>query len=208
MPMMEPSRTLTEELRQWATHTTGSLAVLAEGGDVSIGGIISGLRLIKTRKGNRMASFVLEDLEGSVEALVFPKTYQELAGRLVEEQVVLVKGRAERLDDGRSRLLISEVLPLDEAKRVEARHATIRVPIPKWSTGKGLRLAAICRGHSGDCSLTVELVQPGTYRARIASRYRVHPGERFAAEVEELLGPDALVLSRRATAASPGRADG
>ena len=197
-----------EELRQWATHTTASLADLAEGGDVSIGGIIGGMRLIKTRKGDRMASFVLEDTEGSVEALVFPKTYRELAGRLVEDQVVLVKGRAERLDDGRSRLLIAEVLPLDEAKRAEARHVTIRVPIPKWSTGKGSRLAEICQGHSGNCSLTVELVQPGTYRARIASRYRVQPEEGFAAEIEALLGPDALVLSRRAAAASSGRADG
>ena len=45
-----------------------------EGGDVSIGGIIGGMRLIKTRKGDRMASFVLEDTEGSVEALVFPSS--------------------------------------------------------------------------------------------------------------------------------------
>ena len=171
-----------EELRQWATHTTASLADLAEGGDVSIGGIIGGMRLIKTRKGDRMASFVLEDTEGSVEALVFPKTYRELAGRLVEDQVVLVKGRAERLDDGRSRLLIAEVLPLDEAKRAEARHVTIRVPIPKWSTEQGLAprrdlsgaqrelLADRRAGPAGHVSSTHRVAVPGTTGGGLSPR--------------------------------------
>ena len=55
-------------------------------------GSSTALRLIKTKKGDRMASFVLEDLEGSVETLVFPETYKKTAGRLADDQVVLVKG--------------------------------------------------------------------------------------------------------------------
>ena len=75
-----------------------------------------------------MASFVLEDLEGSVEALVFPETYKKAAGRLADDQVVLVKGKAEVQDEGKARILASEVLPLEQAKMAEARFVTIRVP--------------------------------------------------------------------------------
>ena len=53
-----------------------------------------------------MATFVLEDLEGGVEALVFPETYKKVAGRLADDQVVLVKGKAEALDEGKARLLV------------------------------------------------------------------------------------------------------
>src|SRR5258708_4052092 len=49
------------ELAQWATATTGTLAERADAPEVTLGGIITGLRLIKTRKGDRMASFLLEE---------------------------------------------------------------------------------------------------------------------------------------------------
>jgi DNA polymerase-3 subunit alpha len=59
------------EMEKWATATTGKLMEMADR-EVSLGGIITALRPIKTRKGDRMATFILEDLEGGVEALVFP----------------------------------------------------------------------------------------------------------------------------------------
>ena len=96
------------------------------------GGIITALRLLKTKKGDRMATFVLEDLEGSAEVLVFPETYKKAAGRLADDVVVVVKGKAEIQDDGQARLLAADVLPLEQAKLAEARFVTIRVPVAAW----------------------------------------------------------------------------
>ena len=115
-----PLERFRSELAQWATATTGRLMELADGREVSVGGIVTGLRPIKTRKGERMASFVLEDLEGGVEALVFPETYKKVGERLADDEVVLVKGKAEVLDEGKARLLVSDVLPLDQARLAEA----------------------------------------------------------------------------------------
>ena len=78
------------EIAQWASATTGTLARTPAGGEATVGGIVTALRLIKTKKGDRMASFLLEDLEGSVETLVFPEAYKKAAGRLADDQVVLV----------------------------------------------------------------------------------------------------------------------
>ena len=50
-----------------------------------MGGLVTALRLIKTKKGDRMASFVLEDLEGSVEVLVFPEAYKKAGARLADD---------------------------------------------------------------------------------------------------------------------------
>jgi DNA polymerase-3 subunit alpha len=186
------------ELEQWATATTASLTQRAEPGEVTVGGIVTALRLIKTKKGDRMASFVLEDLEGGVEALVFPETYKKVAGRLSDDQVVLVKARAEVLDEGKARLLVSELLPLEQAKLAEARYVTIRVPIAEWDRGKGERLRDILGAHRGDCPVTLELFRPDTSSVAVApnSYFRVRPDALLKQELETLLGAGALVLAR------------
>jgi DNA polymerase III subunit alpha len=190
------------ELAQWASASTSRLIELGDR-EVSIGGIITALRLIKTKKGDRMASFTLEDLDGGVEALVFPETYKKVAGRLAEDQVVLVKGKAELLDEGKARLLVSEVLPLDQAKMVEARFVTIRLPMAAWDRTKGEKLRDILGSHRGECPVTLELTRPGAYDVAIApsTYFRVRPGPVLRDEVEALLGPGSLVLARTSTAA-------
>jgi DNA polymerase-3 subunit alpha len=194
------------ELQQWTSATTGTLAQQAANGEVTIGGIVTALRLIKTKKGDRMASFVLEDLEGSVETLVFPEAYKKAGPRLADDSVVLVKARAEIQDDGKARLLASDVLPLEQAKLAEARHVTIRVPLGTWDRGKGERLRDILGSHKGDCPVTLELVRAGSWSAALApsAYYRVRPDAVLRDEVEALLGPGALVLARSGAPRSQG----
>jgi len=186
------------ELAQWASATTATLAQQAAAGELSVGGLVTALRLIKTKKGDRMASFVLEDLEGSVEALVFPEAYKKAGSRLADDQVVIVKARVEVQDDGRVRLLASDVMALEHAKLAEARHVTIRVPLGAWDRGKGERLRDILGSHRGDCPVTLEIVRPGSWSAALAASayYRVRPDAVLRSEVEALLGPGALVLAR------------
>jgi DNA polymerase-3 subunit alpha len=193
-----PLERFQDELAQWATATTGRLTTMTEAAEVTVGGIITALRLIKTKKGDRMASFILEDLEGGVESLVFPETYKKVAGRLADDQVVLVKGRGEALDDGKARLLVSEVLPLEQAKLAEARFVTIRVPIASWDRSKGERLRDILGSHRGDCPVTLELVRPGAYAVAVAPNtfFKVRPDSVLKQEVEALLGPGAMLLAK------------
>lgn len=193
------------ELSQWATATTGQLPELGAAREASVGGIVAALRLIKTRKGERMASFLLEDLEGGVEVLVFPETYKKVAARLADDQVVLVKGKPEVQDDGSARLLASDVLPLEQAKLSEARYVTIRVPIAGWDRAMGERLRDIIGLHRGECPVTLELVRPGAFAVAVAPNvhYRVRPDPMLKEELERLLGPGALLLSRTNGRAAP-----
>ena len=78
-----PLERFTEELKtfgaQRVAELTGSLA------DVWVGGIVSGLRPLKTKKGDRMAVFMLDDIAGGIEVVVFPETFGKcghlIAGR-------------------------------------------------------------------------------------------------------------------------------
>jgi DNA polymerase-3 subunit alpha len=138
-----------------------------------------------------------------VEALVFPETYRKTAARLADDQLVLVKAKAEPVDDGKTRLLVSEVMPLEQAKLQEARYVTIRLPMEAWDRRKGERLRDILDGHRGDCPVTLELDRAGSFAVAVAPApsYRVRPDSRFQQEIEALLGPASLVLSRTHTGA-------
>ncbi|MBS1839161.1 MAG: DNA polymerase III subunit alpha, partial [Actinobacteria bacterium] len=83
-------------LKRKADCTIPDLAELDDGVQRTIGGVITGLQRKWTRKGDLMAVFVLEDLQGSVEAMVFPKTMAQIGHLLVEDAVVLTTGRIDK----------------------------------------------------------------------------------------------------------------
>jgi DNA polymerase-3 subunit alpha len=184
------------DIEQWATTTTAGLADLTETKEVVMVGLITGLRLLKTKKGDRMASFSLEDMDGSIETLVFPKTYADVAAKLADDVVVLVKGRAEAQEDAKAKLLVSELRTLDEARSVMARDVTVLIPVAWWDRSKAERLREILDAHPGDCAVTLELARPGFTVTLAAGAYRVKPDAGLRKDVEALVGPDALRLGR------------
>src|SRR5206468_6604978 len=83
--------------------------------DTSVGGIVAACRQLKTRKGDRMAVFTLEDAQGSVEIVTFPDAYQRAAGLIETGTLVLVRGKLER-DEETTRILAAEIAPLDSVR--------------------------------------------------------------------------------------------
>ena len=97
------------DLREFGARSTGELADLqpapprddswGPGGrkpiepDTSIGGIVAACRQLKTRKGDRMAVFTLEDAQGGVEVIVFPEAYQRAASLIETGTMILVRGK-------------------------------------------------------------------------------------------------------------------
>jgi DNA polymerase-3 subunit alpha len=195
-----PLERFREELGQWANVTIGQLKTLAEEREVCVGGLITGLRLLKTKKGDRMAAFQLEDQEGQAEIVVFPETYKRVAARLLDDAVVLVKGKAEAAqEEGKAKVLANEVLPLDDARLADARFVTIRVDLPRWDRAKGEQLRDILGQHRGECPVTLEFVRPGAFRAAVAPNlyYKVRPDAGLKSAVEGLFGPGCLRLQRQ-----------
>lgn len=68
----------------------------------TVGGIILESRVINTKNGSKMAFVKMEDKTGEMEIIVFPKTYEEIGERLVQDEVVKVKGKINAKDrDGK-----------------------------------------------------------------------------------------------------------
>jgi DNA polymerase-3 subunit alpha len=201
------------ELKEFGARSTGELAQMPASGsrgdawgpggpkpiepDTSIGGVVGACRQLKTRKGDKMAVFTLEDSEGGVEVIAFPEAYQR-AGSLIEPgTMVLVRGKLER-DDESVRVLASEISSIESVRERLTREVAIRLTVP---AGRGLfeALGEIFSRHRGDRRVSFEIELPGDskrlrVKADVSSQIRVRPSSRLIAEVEQVVGRGAVSL--------------
>src|SRR5687768_3387262 len=163
--------------------------------EVSIGGIVSGLRPLKTRKGDRMCVVMLEDAEGSIEVVVFPDTFKQ-HGHLAENgQMVLVKGKFER-DDDSARVLASEIAPIDIVRERLTKSVAIRLSTPPHDRATFEKLWDVLSHHKGDRRVAFVIHEQERHIRVTAdvSGIRVRPSERLVSEVEQICGAGSVSL--------------
>ena len=168
--------------------------------DTSVGGVIATIRQLKTKKGDRMAVFTLEDSQANVEVIVFPETFAKSVALIETGTLVLVRGKLER-DEETARVLATEILPLDSVRERVAREVAIRVKMPA-DRDTFEALGAVFSRHRGDRRVSFEMEVPqGTtsgkplrVRADVSTQIRVHPSPTLIAEVEQIVGHGSVSL--------------
>ena len=110
-----PLKQLTRPLQLLSPLGLGSLEEQADKARVSVVGMVSGLRPVTTRKGDRMAVLQLEDLTGSCEAVVFPKTYARLADHLMVDARLLIWASVDRRDE-QVQLIVDDCRVIDDLR--------------------------------------------------------------------------------------------
>ena len=115
--------------------------------DVWVGGIVSGLRPLKTKKGDRMAVFMLDDIAGGVEVVVFPETFGKCGHLIAADAMLLVRGKFEK-DDESARIVATELQPISLLKERTTREVVIHLKAPSRNTMEAL--AELLSRHRGD----------------------------------------------------------
>ena len=197
-----------------------SLTALAERRDkdwVTVGGIITAAKKIRTRNGGSMLFATLDDLEGSVEILAFDKVLGEYEAELAVDQVVVVRGRVDHKDKDKTCVVLQTVDRFDpsEEEVAKAREAarTARAAEPVTLP---LRLDAavlpatviddlkeVFARYPGPARVVLTLaMSSGASRSlRLGEDFAVRPCAALRADVARLLGPAALELAGPAEAA-------
>jgi DNA polymerase-3 subunit alpha len=112
-----PLGDIADQLPDYVTAYTGDLAEESDQAKLTLGGIIQSTRRVITRAGSTMLVATLEDLQGSVEVIVFPKVFAETGNAWADDAVVLITGRVDRRDDA-AQLLCETVTAWDDAVRM------------------------------------------------------------------------------------------
>jgi DNA polymerase III subunit alpha len=155
---------------------------------VAVGGILSGLQRKVTKQGNPWAAATLEDLEGAIEVLFFPATYQQCALVLAEDAVVIVKGRLDRREDS-PKLIAMEVSVPDLSVGGDGPFV-VSMPVQRCIPPVVDRLREVLGTHPGLAEVHLKLCNgPRTTIVRLDDKLRVKPSPALQADLKQLLGP-------------------
>ena len=200
-----PLKPLREALR---VRVDCPLAALADKRDkdwVTVGGIIVEAKKIRTRNGDQMMFATLDDLAGSVEMLIFGKALAECESALAVDEVVLVRGRVDHKEAGKTCVIVQSVEPFAPThEEIEQAHAKSEAAT---ALAQPLRLqvhaSALCAGLIDDLKHAIEsfpgsaevlldiATSAGTRRLRLGEAYRVQHTPTLRAELESALAPQA-----------------
>jgi DNA polymerase-3 subunit alpha len=200
-----PLKEVREALREAVDCPLGDLKDKRDGDWVTAGGIITAAKKIRTKKGDPMMFATLDDLEGSIEVLIFGKALAEYEGDLDVDAVVLVRGRVDHGDKGTS-LVAQTVDPFKPTtEQIEAaREAAARAPVgpqPLLVTLDASSLPAsiidelkhVFGNHAGESEVVLDIqTSAGPRTLRLGAGYRVAPTQSLRAELQNILGPAAL----------------
>jgi DNA polymerase-3 subunit alpha len=203
-----PLKQVRDALREVVDCPLADLARRKDKDWVSAGGIITAAKRIRTRNGEHMMFATLDDLEGSVEILVFGKALAEYEGALGIDSVVVVRGRVDHKDADKTCLVVQSVEPFtptpEEVERARKEAATRKVgPLPLHVRVDATGLAAsfiddlkhLLANFPGESDVVLEMQMSGgdPRRLKLGPSYKVTPTPTLRAELEHVLGPAALI---------------
>jgi DNA polymerase III subunit alpha len=190
-----PLRKYASEVRTYGNATTGTLSEKPSGFDVSICGLVSALRTMRTKKGDLMAVVQLEDWEGIVEVLIFPEAFAKSQRLLETDAPIFVKGKLDN-DETAAKILTTDVFPMESVKELLSRTVTIRINGPEAPMDLAERLQPIIDEKRGSAEIIFELQYP-TYTALVRPNpyVKISPDREFVESVERICGRDTVRLA-------------
>ncbi len=212
-----PLTQVRDRLAARITATVGHLPELRDRSEVVVAGLVTALKRTTTKTGSAMAFLTLEDLTGSVEVIVFPKTYEQSHLTLRRDAIVVVRGRLD-VADQQVKLLADGIIPLDEAPFATAppadaspadaasaavmpaaasaarSDASLHVVLDADRHGEdGLhQLRELLARHRGDRPVLLTVRADGREVRMQAGDLRVKASQAVVDEIEGLLGPSTV----------------
>ena len=189
-----------ETINLYSTLDTSQLADYTQDIQIVIGGMITKIRshLTKTGRnaGSKMAVFTLEDLQGSVEVVMFPDVLNKYGSLLLKDTVVFVKGR---LDFRREKpnILAVELISLEEVTEKLAGKVKISLNAEDVTKEKVATIKSICQSHKGKSPIYVAIrTDKGRVFTAADKSLSVNPDLDFCREIRQLVGPENFQLTK------------
>jgi DNA polymerase-3 subunit alpha len=196
---------------------TRDLGSMRDQEKVALAGITNTVRRKNSRKGERYATFNLEDRDGIIEVIAWPGVYRSCETAIIGKQPVLVSGTLELGDSGsegaanendapqgneapsfarKAQVIADEVVALTEARRRRARAVDIRLHSDTFQPERIDQLKTTLGRYPGSCRPYLKITRPGASETviELPEDLNVDPSDRFLQEVEALAGPGSAVV--------------
>ena len=218
-----PLKRVREALRMKADCSIAEIPERRDGEWVKVGGMITEAKKIRTRSGTNMMFATVDDLDGTVEVVVFEKAMAAAEGVLATDEIVLVRGRVDHKDANKVCIVVQDVERFDPSEaEIEKAKAKMAAggrarPAPKWLRVRvdAARLEAtviddlreLFERYPGDDDFVLEMqTRAGLRCLRFGGDYRI-AGRNGAlkSELRALLGDGDRRAAARRPRPSPSR---
>jgi DNA polymerase III subunit alpha len=197
-----PLKEVGAAMRAKVDCSLGELGGRRDGDWVTVGGMITAAKRIRTKKGDPMMFATLDDLDSSVEILVFGKALADNEDALHVDSIVMVRGRVDHKDREKTCIVAQQIdrfQPSESEVRL-AEEAAAKVIVPPSAlklcldatalpAGIFTELKELLAGFPGQCDVVIELTTSiGNRRLRLGPKFRVERCAGLHAELSDLLG--------------------
>jgi DNA polymerase-3 subunit alpha len=187
-----PLHSIRDQLRRKTDCTLAEIERRRDGEVVTVGGIVSAVKGLTTKKGEPMVFLRLDDVTGGAEVVVFNSVYAQSRELCVADQILIVKGRVDHKQEGETKLLAMEVAQF--AAVAERKDVTIKIDARVARAGVVRDLALLVRDFPGDSRVNLLLeMSDGPRQLVLGPEYKVKPVPDFFAEAKALLGEAAVL---------------
>ena len=182
-----------------------------DGATVIVGGIITNVRSLVTKSGSKMAFVKIEDKISEIEVIVFPKTFEQVGAKLVQDAVVKVTGRVNatdrdgnKVDEAKINAEQIDVITDEELQSYESTGVQLKVPTKGISQKPRNRVSA-SNVSGGKPSGSGKSSAPATHFSTTASgdAQPIKPKKVFV-RVMDPSNTSALISLKKACANFPG----
>ena len=183
-----------KKLATFRTHTTDKLGDVKDRGEVVLGGMISSIKFAHTKNAkvgapSKYANFDLEDMQGAIRCIVWPKGFVDVGDRIQPDAIVLARGKVDRRGGDEGNLIVDELTPLDELDTRYTHGMRLRLDEAEHDGETVSRLREIVRGYPGSQELlfSMKLREGETVHLK-SDKYRVEITMELRDRIDDLLG--------------------
>lgn len=172
----------------------------SDGEKISILGVITQIKIKNTKSNKSMANILLEDLEGSVEVLVFPNILMRYESMFYEykaddkKSIVVIHGTIDMKDEGSAKIICDKVSsPSDYSVSKQAERKLFLKISSKDSYEYNSTLNLLAREMNGNCQVIVRISDTNEL-IKFPEKYSTQAGPEIISDLKNLLGDDCVVL--------------
>jgi DNA polymerase-3 subunit alpha len=163
-----------------------------DGRVLTVGGLVTGVQRKVTKQGNVWAIATLEDLEASIDVMIFPASYQQVGAHVVPDSVLLVKGRVDQSEEEAPKLIAMEV-SVPDLSGGHTGPVVVTIPAARCIPPVIELFKEVLGNHPGVTEVRLSMLSNDrTTVVRLDDRLRVTPTPALYADLKALLGPSCL----------------
>jgi DNA polymerase-3 subunit alpha len=187
-----PLHSIRDQLRRKTDCALADVERRRDGEVVTVGGIVSAVKHLTTKKGEPMVFMRLDDVTGGAEVVVFNSVYAQSRELCLVDRILIVKGRVDHKQEGETKLLAMEVAPFEAV--AERKEVTIKIDARRARAGIVRDLALLVKDFPGESRVNLLLeMSDGPRELVLGPQYKVRPVPDFFAEAKALLGEAAVL---------------